>query len=111
MLSGTEERKRVVMGCRSRDEQRYIKLSLSRLTCRGHRSGDLTGAVTETSRALGWEGRKETMHVYMSDAEALSFWNLSFIPIVCLLLFSLNSDMFVCTGETLTLFSPSIFLF
>lgn len=77
------------MGCRSRDEQRDIKLSLSRLTCGGHRSGDLTSCWDWScqGKEQGFEMRKEIDYACVCvclhkkrAAEALCFWNLSFIP-------------------------------
>lgn len=81
------------MGCRPWDENGDLKLSLSRLTCSGYRSGDLT-SCWDWSCQIKEQGfrmrRRERGYafVYVS-ARTLSFWNLKFrLQWVCLLLSS-----------------------
>lgn len=117
-FKGQEQRKGVVMGCRSWDEQRDIKLSLSRSTCRGHRSGDLTfcwdSSCQGKQQSFGMRRKerdyacvcvftcRETLKLSPSGTSRLfpkSVFCCPFPPVL------------VSAGETQTLFCPSVFLF
>lgn len=83
-FQGRQERKRVVMGCWSWDEQRDIKLSLSRLTCRGHRSGDLTSCWDQScqGREQGFGMRKKEIDYAYLSAQAERCWSSLLPPVV-----------------------------
>lgn len=93
-FQGQRERKGVVMGYWSWDEQQDIKLSLSRLTCMVHRTGDLTSCSDRSC-----QGKEQGIFVSAEETQTLLFCLGAQIFILSLYLW--NCDRKKCQGNVL----------